>query len=130
MKALLQTDMPERYFWQMSNDERMASRINMAKGIIAQDFSDNLEMKIVARQVGLNYSYFRKMFKKFAGVSPLSFAEELRMKKSKELLAKTDLTSQQVAYSVGFNTPYYFCLFFKKRTGMSPLEFRKKYQEM
>ena len=128
MKANLQNETPFGYSGVLSNEAIMASRIDKAKGIIAQQFADNLEMDDVAHQVRLNYSYFRKMFKKFTGISPLAYVNELRMSRSKELLANTDLTSQQVAYSVGFNTPYYFCLFFKKHTGMSPLEFRRLYQ--
>ena len=128
MKANLQNQTTLGYSGVFNNEAIMASRIDKAKGIIAQQFADNLEMDVVARQVRLNYSYFRKMFKKFTGISPLAYVNELRMSRSKELLANTDLTSQQVAYSVGFNTPYYFCLFFKKHTGMSPLEFRRLYQ--
>lgn len=106
-------------------ETRTAVSISRAKDIIARQFAADLEMEAVARQVGLNYSNFRKLFKKIVGLSPLAYVEELRIMRSKELLAQTDRTSQQVAYAVGFNTPYYFCLFFKKRTGMSPLEYRR-----
>lgn len=108
-----------------NGESHTAHSINRAKDIIARHFAADIEMETVARQVGLNYSSFRKLFKKIVGISPLAFVEELRISRSKELLTHTDRTSQQVAYAVGFNTPYYFCLFFKKRTGMSPLEYRR-----
>lgn len=103
------------------------SIIVKAKEIFNDDFSKDINIQDVAREVGMNYSTFRSFFKQYTGFSPLQYIEQLRIRKSKELLVNTRLTSQQIAYSVGFNTPYYFSIFFKKKTGYTPLEYRNAF---
>lgn len=99
--------------------------INHAKQILAENFDTDIQMEDVAREVGLNYTTFRLVFREYTGFSPKSFVEDLRLRQAKALLCDTTLTSQEIAYKVGFNSPYYFSLFFKKKVGKTPLEYRK-----
>lgn len=104
---------------------QLVSQIHEAKQLISKRYYTDLSAKAIADEVGLGYSNFRQKFKKYTGFSIMNYIEEMRIMKSKELLANTALTSKQIAYEVGFNTPYYFSIFFKRRTGYTPLEYRK-----
>jgi AraC family transcriptional activator of pobA len=43
-------------------------------------------------------------------------------------LIYTSATIEMVAYELGFGDPGYFCRFFRRRTGMTPSEFRRERQ--
>lgn len=100
-------------------------QINAAKQMITETYQTETKAEYIAYQIGMSYSCFRKLFKQYTGFSPSRYKEEVRIQKSKELLANTNMTSQEIAFEVGIDTPYYFCILFKKRTGYTPLEYRK-----
>ncbi|MBR5944676.1 MAG: helix-turn-helix transcriptional regulator, partial [Lachnospiraceae bacterium] len=52
----------------------------------------------------------------------------LRLNKAKELLKSSDLRSSQIAFDVGYNDAHYFSYIFKKNVGMTPSEYRTRYQ--
>jgi AraC-like DNA-binding protein len=91
---------------------------------------DNLETNIDARELagGLNtgYSYFRNMFKKYTGMSPVQYHLQLRIKKAEDLLRMTKKPVKEIAYELGFQSIYYFSRLFKTKTGKSPSDFRTR----
>ena len=48
----------------------------------------------------------------------------------KRLLLRTDYDISEIAYKLGFNELSYFSRFFKRNTGMTPIEFRQSMNEM
>ena len=44
---------------------------------------------------------------------------------AKELLSNTMLAVKEISYSLGFTDEHYFSTFFRKRTGITPLDYRK-----
>lgn len=104
---------------------KIVDKINHARQIMGERYNEEYSMESIAKIIGLNYTTFRIEFKKYTGLSPKSYIEGLRINHAKTLLKDTDLSSKEIAYQVGYNTPYYFCLTFKKKTGMTPSEYRK-----
>jgi len=90
----------------------------------------NTEMEFdlieLAHQHNVGYSYFRKMFKKYTGVSPGQYHLQLKIIRAKELLISTDKSIKEISLELGFQTIHYFSLLFKKKVGMTPTEFRKR----
>jgi len=66
------------------------------------------------------------MFKKYTGVSPAQYHLQLRIIRAKELLVSTDKNISEIGIQLGFQNVYHFSMLFKKKTGMSPSEFRKR----
>lgn len=99
-------------------------KIIKAKIIMSEQFHMKIKPEDIAMQVGLGYSFFRQFFKKYTGLSPMKYILELRIRYSKELLTNTIMSSQEIAFSVGFDNPVNFCTMFKKRTGYTPIEYR------
>jgi AraC-like DNA-binding protein len=48
----------------------------------------------------------------------------MKLRKAKELLVETNRSLKEIAYALNFNSYEYFISFFKKREGITPLEYR------
>ena len=72
----------------------------------------------------LGRTYFSFVFKEVTGMSLRDYLIQTRISKAKDLLNDADLRIKQIAYKVGFRSPD-FCRLFKKKTGVSPTEWRK-----
>jgi AraC-like DNA-binding protein len=89
---------------------------------------ENLEREIdfpgVAGAHQIGYSYFRKMFKRYTGVSPHQYHLGLKVLRARELILTTQKSIKEISYQLGFSSIYYFSRFFKDRTGVSPKAIR------
>ena len=74
----------------------------------------------------MGYSKFRRLFKEFTGYAPLQYLQELRLQRSKQLLASTNLSLAEIADRVGYDNADYFSAAFKKKNHITPTNFRKK----
>ena len=95
--------------------------------LIIRDYpSRNLKIAELAGQVNLNYSIFRKAFKRYTGLSPIQYHSALRLKQATYLLTNTEMSIKEISFDLGFCSVFYFSKLFKEKTGMTPGEFRKK----
>jgi AraC-like DNA-binding protein len=99
-------------------------KINKAKVVMLEHFLSGIALEEVAGRVSMSYSWFRRIFKQYTGFSPHQYMLELKIQKSKELLTHTRLTVKEVAYQVNFDNPDHFCTVFRKRTGLTPANYR------
>lgn len=106
-------------------EQRVTKYIQKAKVYMLENFHTRITPEDVAVNIGMSYSSFRHIFKKYTGFSPHQYILELRIRKSQELLTNTILTSQEIAFEIGFDNPDYFCTAFKKRIGKSPILYRE-----
>ena len=79
----------------------------------------------VAAMVNLSPNYFSQLFKDETGVSFTEYLANVRLEYAKSLLRSGHLSLQEIVTRCGFSDAAYFCKFFKKRTGMSPGQWRK-----
>jgi len=52
-----------------------------------------------------------------------------RIANAQSLLESSDYTVSEIASIVGYNNPLYFSRIFKKQTGLSPMDYRKKHTD-
>ena len=102
--------------------------ITEAKRYIQQHYREALRLEDVSSAVGFNATYFSTLFKKETGQNFVDYLTELRINKTKELLAGEDLSIQDVAEMVGYQDLKYFSKLFKKVTGVSPSDYKKLYR--
>jgi AraC-like DNA-binding protein len=93
--------------------------------IIRDNPAMNLNVEQLANDLNVNYSLFRKGFKKYTGLSPMQYHTSLRMKQAVFLLTNTDLSVKEISFNLGFCTVFYFSKLFKEKTGRTPSEFRR-----
>jgi len=79
----------------------------------------------VAESLGMSRSAFYRKFKSLTGTAPIDFVRDTRLKKAKELMDAGEDNVSVVGYSVGFNSPKYFTMCFKKRYSHTPSEYLK-----
>lgn len=107
------------------NDSFAVNKINEARSLMRQEMETNISPKVIAEHLGVSYSWFRKMFKKYVDVSPAQYQANLRFLRSKELLDTTSLSITEIAYRLHFESTGQFSTFFHKREGIPPLQYRK-----
>jgi two-component system, response regulator YesN len=104
--------------------------IQKAKEFIEHhSMESDLSLNQVAAQVNLSPSHFSVVFSKEACQTFKEYLTEVRITKAKELLRTTTLRSAEIAYQVGYSDPHYFSHVFRKKTGLSPNEFRAQVGE-
>lgn len=81
-------------------------------------------VKQCATQVNLTPNYLSDLLKKETGKSTQDLIHYHVLETAKNRLLTSNNSISQVAYSLGFEYPQYFSKLFKKKTGMSPLEYR------
>ncbi|WP_319481499.1 AraC family transcriptional regulator [uncultured Draconibacterium sp.] len=106
--------------------KQISTVIEEVRFLMRQNAAQEINLEDLARQHNVGYSYFRKMFKKYTGVSPGQYHLQLRIIRAKELLISTDKSIKEISLELGFQTIHYFSLIFKKKVGMNPSEFRKR----
>jgi AraC-like DNA-binding protein len=96
----------------------------LARARLEQELSRPLDVRRLARELGLGYEAFRKRFSKTFGISPAHFRLQRRVDRTKTLLVAGDETLAQIAKKVGFCDEYYLSHKFKQLTGSSPGSYR------
>ena len=89
---------------------------------------EKLNMEILASQCGISYSALKRMFIKRFGLPPQKYVTNMRMNYAGDLLKTGEYSVEAVAQLTGYSTVYYFSRQFKKQTGLTPSEFRRKYR--
>jgi len=92
--------------------------------LIRDNPARNLVVEELAAELGINYSLFRKAFKKYTGLSPMQYHTSLRLKQAIYLLTNTDLSIKEISFNLGFCSVFYFSKLFKEKTGLTPGSFR------
>ncbi|MDQ8737715.1 response regulator [Paenibacillus sp. LHD-38] len=113
-------------FREQSNN-KYAGKIIKAKDFIrAQSMRYELSLHTVAQHVGMSPSYFSTIFSQETGQTFVEFLTCVRMSHAIDLMQTTDFKTYEIAYKVGYNDAHYFSFLFKKFTGTTTREFRKK----
>lgn len=107
------------------SDKEVVEKINQARILIRDNISNSVSPADIAEKLGLGYSWFRKAFKKYAGISPAQFQLQIRLQRAKDLLLNTNLSVSEIAYELTFDTPGQFSTFFRQKANMTPKEFRR-----
>lgn len=98
--------------------------VEEARYIMRKEIHKSFDLEDFARQNNIGYSYFRRMFKNFTGISPRQYYLQLKIMRAKELLLSTEKSVKEISYELGFDSIHYFSRLFKKKTGKTPTDFR------
>ncbi|MCR2803743.1 AraC family transcriptional regulator [Paenibacillus soyae] len=88
--------------------------------------AEGLTVERLAEMAGLHRNYFSTAFTAAAGKSPQQIMTEVRMKKAAAWLKEQEATVTEIAYSLGYSTPYSFTRAFARYYGMPPTVFRER----
>ncbi len=102
--------------------------VQSAVDYIQEHFCENISLTDISEHVNVSKSYLCDLFKKELNVTIINYVTNLRMEKAKELLISTDLKMYEISLSVGYNDYTYFSQIFKRSTGCTLSEYRRKYR--
>ncbi len=97
---------------------------------LEQTLRDNLShqwtVEEMAGTVGMGTTLFNERVKSYSGFSPINYLMNIRISEAIKLLKKPDMNVTDIALDTGFYSSQHFSTTFKKLTGYTPSEFRKR----
>jgi two-component system response regulator YesN len=115
---------------QAERNDHQAATVRKAKEYVQLHYAKaGLSLQEVADAVHVSPSYLSYMFKQEGSVLFSDYLLELRMKHAVELMKHSRLKNFEIAEKVGFASPQYFTVCFKKYFGMPPQEYRNVLDE-
>ena len=93
---------------------------------LEDNYMFDLSLDSVGEILHISPAYLSAQFKKYQKMNFLACLTELRINAAKELLADPFRSSAEVASMVGYEDASYFARAFKKRTGMTPTQYRRQ----
>ena len=93
---------------------------------LRENLSHQWTVEEMAALVGLGTTAFSEKVKSFTGFSPLNYLINIRISEAIKLLKRPDVHVTDIALDVGFYSSQHFATTFKKLTGYTPSEFRRK----
>ena len=87
-----------------------------------------MSLDAVSKHVNYNASYISRVFRRETGEMLSEYITRVKLQRAKELLAQTAIPVQEIARKVGIDSARYFSTLFKKSEGITPGDYRLKYQ--
>ncbi|MGI6039230.1 MAG: helix-turn-helix transcriptional regulator [Eubacteriales bacterium] len=102
--------------------------VNKINQIIDSEYSDpDLSTAKIAEMLQYTPSYIGKLYKSHTNTSIVSRITERRLDASLDLLKKTDINIEALANQCGYSNVTYFYQLFKRKTGVTPGDYRRKF---
>lgn len=101
--------------------------VEKAKNCIYAQLHGKVVLNEVAATLGVNPSYLSTLFKQHEGIRFTDFVLREKMELAKTLLLYSDATYAQIAATLGFSSQSHLGRYFKRQTGMTPIQFRRQY---
>lgn len=106
-----------------------SQKVNDVINYILTHYNDDIELQKVAEIANYSKAAFCRFFKQRTRKTFSMFLNEVRVAHACKLLHNTDLNISQIGYDSGFNNISNFNRQFKRITGLTPMNYLKKYQE-
>ena len=125
LTTFLRADISESHEGYPSKKPRPAS--DSVIQYIADNYNRDITIAEVAAHFHFSTSYFSHLFKEITGTSFVKYLNEYRIHASKKLLMSPRYSITSAMVQVGFTNRSYYNRLFKRTTGFTPQEFRKKF---
>lgn len=116
-------DVPQRIFNQNNSSVLYFRRFSQ---LIRESHNYKKTIEQYASDLGITTGHLNRISSAIARLSPKEVIMNYFITEAQILLANPDLSVNEVCYGIGFEAPSYFSRLFKKKTGITPNEFRRK----
>ena len=122
------------FFLRLTRESQAKNSISTSAGartyrsvveMMHREVYSNLSLEEFSGRSFISVSYLKKLFARYAGISPKGYYANLRVAEAQKLLS-TGIPISDVAEKLNFSSASYFTLFFKNHTGITPMQYRKK----
>jgi transcriptional regulator GlxA family with amidase domain len=101
--------------------------IKEAQEFIEKNFQEKITVEQLASMLALGRRNLERRFKKATANTVVEYMQRVKIEAAKSSLESSKENVNEVMYKVGYTDPKAFRLTFKKITGLSPLQYRNKY---
>lgn len=108
-------------------ESQKITAIKTVLSYITDHYHEKLYVQDLASQVNMNEQYFCRFFKRSIGKTPIDYINDYRLNKVIRLLEIGDAQITEICLECGFNNMGNFQRLFKRKTGITPLQYRKLY---
>lgn len=106
---------------------RVPANLRRAVGFIRANYKEKITLSDLCRAAAVSPQQMIRYFKDEFSVTPNRYINEVKIDRAKELfLTHPDLSASEIASELGFSDPHYFSRLFKKLSGETPTECRKR----
>ncbi|AIQ58786.1 helix-turn-helix domain-containing protein [Paenibacillus borealis] len=110
-----------------SGSETRDPVISFVLEYLDKHYGEDINLNIVADKLNLTSGYLSSIFKEKTGINFSEYLNTLRIERAKELLMNIDQRIQDIALQVGYQNVNSFIRMFKRSSGLTPGEYRKRY---
>ncbi|SFA77628.1 two-component system, response regulator YesN [Cohnella sp. OV330] len=100
------------------------------QGFVQERLNEDLGRDEIAKAVFRNPAYLSRLFRKETGMSLTDYIAQAKIERAKRLLTDTNDKISNIAEGLGYMHFSYFAKLFKKVTGVTPQDYRKKHQSL
>lgn len=111
----------------MEETDKANTYLVRAKQYIRTYYPRDISLTGCAEEVGISPYYLSHIFKERTGKTFVDYLSEVRIGEAKKLAAGSSLTIKEIAERVGYTNTTYFCKVFKRITGLTIGEYRRKH---
>lgn len=102
--------------------------IHRVQDWLDRHYRDAVHVQALAGQFGFSLRHFIRRFKQATRQSPSHYLQNLRLEDAKLRLETSKMSFEQITYQVGYEDPNSFRRLFRDRVGISPGDYRRKFQ--
>jgi AraC family transcriptional regulator of arabinose operon len=102
--------------------------LERAMAYLAERLDGSVRVPELAKLVGVSPSHLTTLFRRATGGGVIAHHSALRMARARVLLDSTTQPVASIADELGFSDPFYFSRQFRRSHGMSPTQFRQRYE--
>jgi transcriptional regulator GlxA family with amidase domain len=103
--------------------------IQQAQAYIENNIDEKISVEDLSSKFAIGRRNFDRRFIKATGNTPGEYAQRVKIESAKKSLESTRKTVNEVMYEVGYSDVKAFREVFRKITGLSPLEYKNKYNK-
>jgi transcriptional regulator GlxA family with amidase domain len=92
---------------------------------MSQHLNMPLRVATLAARTSLSKSHFNVLFKRYVGSTPIDYFIRLRLQQACRLLQDTEMSVKAIAYTLGYDDPFYFSRIFKSFNRIAPSQYRR-----
>lgn len=98
--------------------------LEQARRFALLHLAEPMDTDRLCRAANCSRATLARLFRRGMQTSPASWLADVRIAQARRLLRSTTLSVQQIGSRVGIDDPYYFSRVFRRKTGVSPRQYR------
>lgn len=104
--------------------------ISTCQAWIAENLGCQNPVASMTARSGLNPRTFARRFRAATGYQPVDYVHALRIEEAKQLLETDGASVEEIGHIVGYEDPTFFRRLFKRKAGLTPAAYRRKFSKI